>query len=220
MSPMPPKMCVACDTVALRCLPGRELEVLLVERRHDPFQGCWALPGGFVEENEDLPAAAARELEEETGLRPVVLEEFGAWGMPGRDPRGRTVSIVYLGVARPGADSVRGMDDAASARWHPLANLPPLAFDHAEIVPSALRQVRLRCMTTHLAFAFLGEVFQGCDLAHVLSALGAGTAHTAADRLLAVADVEPTAEGSYRLTKADYNAFLGEPVFLFAVTAD
>jgi len=132
---MPTKMLVAADTVAFRSVRPGDLDVLLVERANEPFRGCWALPGGFVEEDEDLPQAAARELSEETGLAPAVMDQVGAWGTPGRDPRGRVVSAVYLAVARPGQDRAEGGDDAARAAWHPVDGLPHLAFDHAEIVP-------------------------------------------------------------------------------------
>ena len=138
---MPSRMCVACDTVALRLGRGGRLEVLLIQRGNEPFQGGWALPGGFVEIDEDLPDAAARELEEETGLRPAALEQVGAWGAPGRDPRGRTISVVYLtSVSRESSKSTAG-DDAARAEWFPLSRLPELAFDHAEILAEARRRL-------------------------------------------------------------------------------
>ncbi len=108
--------------------------ILLVRRKHDPFAGCWALPGGFVDEGERLVDAAKRELHEETGLQIDDLEQLHAFGDPGRDPRGWTVSVVHL--ARVDADGLRpvGGDDAAEAAWHALDKLPALAFDHAEIL--------------------------------------------------------------------------------------
>jgi 8-oxo-dGTP diphosphatase len=108
--------------------------VLLIQRKHDPFAGKWALPGGFVDENERLVDAALRELREETGLRVEDLEQLYAAGDPGRDPRGWTVSVVFL--ARVDADEVKPVagDDAAAADWFPLDKLPGLAFDHAMIV--------------------------------------------------------------------------------------
>jgi 8-oxo-dGTP diphosphatase len=108
--------------------------VLLIRRKADPFQGKWALPGGFVDENERLLDAARRELEEETGLKQADLEQLHTFGDPGRDPRGWTVSVAYL--ARVAADELKPVagDDAAAVGWFPLGKLPPLAFDHAAIL--------------------------------------------------------------------------------------
>ncbi|HXK41222.1 MAG TPA: NUDIX hydrolase [Anaerolineae bacterium] len=117
--------------------PGpRGPEVLLIQRGHPPFEGAWALPGGFVEEGETLEQAARRELQEETGLTDLPLQQLAAFGDPGRDPRGWTVSVVFwswLGEAGTGVQPRAG-DDAAAAAWAPLAALPPLAFDHARIL--------------------------------------------------------------------------------------
>lgn len=114
--------------------------VLLIQRRADPFQGQWALPGGFVDENERLIDAARRELREETGLEAADLEQVHTFGDPGRDPRGWTVSVAYLAVVSPERLKPVAADDAADVDWFPLADLPPLAFDHAEI----LARVRTR----------------------------------------------------------------------------
>jgi 8-oxo-dGTP diphosphatase len=115
--------------------------VLLIKRKHDPFAGKWALPGGFVDENEKPADAARRELAEETGLRVEDLEQLHTAGDPGRDPRGWTVSVVFL--ARVDADEVKPVagDDAAEADWFPLDELPALAFDHAMLLLRA--KVRL-----------------------------------------------------------------------------
>jgi len=219
MSPMPTKMFVAADTVALRCTAERGLDVLLVERGNEPYKGCWALPGGFVEQDEDLPDAAARELEEETGLRPAALAQVGAWGAPGRDPRGRVVSAVYLAIAKPGLDEVQGGDDAARAAWHAVVDLPPLAFDHSEIIPVALQRLRALCERTHIAFAFLGAIFGPPEVSRVLAALGCADAEEAAERLLAAADVAvddgPGSGVRYRLTRPDPLTPLDKPVTLF-----
>jgi len=108
-------------------------EVLLVQRRHEPFQGKWGFPGGFVDENEKALDGAKRELQEETGVEGVNLVQFGSYADPGRDPRGRTVSMVYLGFpnAKPLA---KAADDAAACRWFPIDQPPPMAFDHDKIL--------------------------------------------------------------------------------------
>lgn len=168
---MPFRMCVAADCVPLRFAVGSRLEVLLIRRGNDPFKGMWALPGGFVEEDEDLRDAAARELCEETSLTPVVLDEVGAWGAPGRDPRGRTVSDVFLAIIGPGAPAALAGDDAAGVAWHPADDLPPTAFDHGEILAAALERLRARCRHAHLALAFLGREFSLDELRELLSAV-------------------------------------------------
>lgn len=119
---------------------GGALQVLLIRRGNEPFRGRWALPGGFVDVGERLEDAARRELEEETGLTGVALQQLGAFGDPDRDPREHTVSVVYYGVLAGAAPPVRGADDAVEARWFPLHRLPPLAFDHDVIVPRAAEQ--------------------------------------------------------------------------------
>jgi len=113
--------------------------LLLIQRAHPPFAGDWALPGGFVEEGERVADAAPRELAEETGLRAgsLRLGLLGVYDTPGRDPRGWTVSVVYLTTA-PAELPVRGADDAGDARWFHTDALPKLAFDHAQIVADAL----------------------------------------------------------------------------------
>jgi 8-oxo-dGTP diphosphatase len=126
--------------------PTSARKVLLVKRGTPPFRSCWALPGGFVDEGEPLIAAALRELAEETGLLwEGPLEQLGAWGDPGRDPRGWTVTAVYLveiGLATP---TVVGGDDAAAASWCFADELPEkMAFDHADIVMAALRRLDRR----------------------------------------------------------------------------
>jgi 8-oxo-dGTP diphosphatase len=111
--------------------------LLLVQRAHPPFAGDWALPGGFVEDGERVADAAGQELAEETGLRAGPLRLLGVYDTPGRDPRGWTVSIVYLASA-PGELAVSGADDASDARWFRSSSLPTLAFDHSAIIADAL----------------------------------------------------------------------------------
>jgi 8-oxo-dGTP diphosphatase len=116
-------------------------DVLLIRRKHDPFAGRWALPGGFVDENEPLEAAARRELEEETGVRDVPLTQLRAFGDPGRDPRGWTVSIAFYVVLDAATIKPKAADDAAEVGWFPLEKLPEMAFDHEEILAVVTQRV-------------------------------------------------------------------------------
>jgi 8-oxo-dGTP diphosphatase len=111
--------------------------VLLIRRKKEPFAGAWAIPGGFVDPGETLAAAAERELREETGVENVALEQLAAFGDPGRDPRGWTVSVAFLAQVDPNT-SATAADDAAAVDWHPLDALPQaLAFDHDKILARA-----------------------------------------------------------------------------------
>jgi 8-oxo-dGTP diphosphatase len=121
------------------CVIDEKLMVLLVQRKHDPYKGQWALPGGFVEDDEDLVDGAKRELEEETGLKIKNAKQLHTYGTPGRDPRGRTVSVAYFALIEQKDSKVKAGDDAAEAQWHNVHRLPELAFDHAEILQDALK---------------------------------------------------------------------------------
>jgi 8-oxo-dGTP diphosphatase len=111
--------------------------VLLIERGNDPFKGCWAFPGGFMDMDETTEHCAIRELKEETGLVVEKVLQIGAYSNVDRDPRGRTVSVAYLAVIDKPVD-VTGQDDAAKAQWFPIDALPPLAFDHEDIMNDAI----------------------------------------------------------------------------------
>ena len=128
---------LTADVAAIAGAPPRS--ILLVRRANDPFAGSWALPGGFVDAGERVADAAARELGEETGVAadPARLELLGVFDTPGRDPRGPTVSVVYV-LRTEGEPAAEGADDASDAAWHPLDVLPPLAFDHADVVAAAV----------------------------------------------------------------------------------
>lgn len=135
------KIFVTVDAVIFRKSAGGN-ELLLIKRKNHPFKGKWALPGGFVDEGEDLADAAKRELQEETGIVIESLQQLGAFGKPGRDPRSHTVSVAYTGFANDNSEAV-GADDADEARWFSVAALPELAFDHADIINSALEKHQL-----------------------------------------------------------------------------
>lgn len=132
-----PRPGLTADTVVVRG-DGAAREILLVRRANEPHAGRWALPGGYVEELEPLEVAARRELVEETGLVVGRMRQVGVFGDPGRDPRGWTVTVAFLARADADATPIPG-DDAAEAAWFAVSELPPLAFDHADIVRAALR---------------------------------------------------------------------------------
>jgi 8-oxo-dGTP diphosphatase len=134
-----PRPAVAADIV-LFCRAGSEIQVLLVKRGREPFKGRWAFPGGFVDKDESLEHAASRELLEETGLSGIHLEQIGAFGDPGRDPRGHTVSIVFSALLKDCLQAVAA-DDATHAEWHSALAPPKLAFDHQKILSLALQRV-------------------------------------------------------------------------------
>jgi 8-oxo-dGTP diphosphatase len=131
-----PRPAVTADIVIVSLEP--EPRVLLIRRGDDPFKGAWALPGGFVDPDETLAEAAHRELHEETGVAGVHLEQLGAFGDPGRDPRGWTVTIAFLARVDSSAIMPKAGDDAAAVKWHLLEKPPKkLAFDHGKILARA-----------------------------------------------------------------------------------
>jgi 8-oxo-dGTP diphosphatase len=134
-----PRPAVTVDVVIVSDEP--DPRVLLIRRKHDPFAGMWALPGGFIEMSEPLEAAARRELYEETGVEAAQLEQLHTFGDPRRDPRGRTISVAYLAIVDADKLKPRAADDAAEAGWHSLHRPPPLAFDHGEILACASRRL-------------------------------------------------------------------------------
>jgi 8-oxo-dGTP diphosphatase len=136
-----PRPALTVDAVVFgRCEQG--LHVLLIRRDRPPYDGRWALPGGFVELDETLEKAAIRELEEETGVRLDTLDQLRAFDAVDRDPRERVISVAHVAVVDLAAHAPRGGDDASEARWFLLGALPPLAFDHADVL--ALARERLR----------------------------------------------------------------------------
>jgi len=155
-------------------LNGLRLQVLLIRRGGAPFKGRWALPGGFVREDEDLSAAAARELAEETGVRGAVLEQVAAVGTPRRDPRGHTVTVVYVGLVAADRHHLEATGDSAAARWFDVGGpepLPPLAFDHAELLRLSLEYLRRRVGEAPVCFDLLPAEFTLSELQALLEAI-------------------------------------------------
>jgi 8-oxo-dGTP diphosphatase len=134
-----PRPAVTADSVVF-CNDSDGLSVLLIERANEPFKGCWAFPGGFMEMEEDAEDCAKRELKEETGLEIPTMRQLGAFTDVDRDPRGRMVSIAFYAVIEK--FEVKGSDDAAQARWFPIDSIPPLAFDHDKILRMALEEIK------------------------------------------------------------------------------
>ena len=136
-----PRPMVTVDAVVF-AVSATRTEVLLIERGEEPFKGRWAVPGGFVEMDEELEDAVARELAEETGLTGVRLEQMRTFGKCGRDPRGRQITIAFMGIATKGRDKVRAGDDAAKVKWFDIEELPEnMAFDHDEMVRFAVEKL-------------------------------------------------------------------------------
>ena len=169
-----PVFAVTVDVVILT-IDAKRLKVVLVQRSEDPFKGAWALPGGFKRPDETLDDAAARELQEETGvIAPPHLRQLGAYGDPRRDPRGNVVTVAHLAVvADPGV--LQAGTDAAAARLlavdDVLTGRLPLAFDHRRILSDAVDRVRRDVETTDLATAFVGDAFTLSQLRNVFESV-------------------------------------------------
>ena len=137
-----PRPMVTVDT-AIFSIVTDKTKILLIKRGKEPFKDIWALPGGFVEMDEELEDAAARELAEETHLTGVELKQMHTFGRCGRDPRGRQISIAFIGKAGRRPTDIKPGDDAAEAEWFDIENLPQLAFDHREIIAMAIEKLPL-----------------------------------------------------------------------------
>jgi ADP-ribose pyrophosphatase YjhB (NUDIX family) len=154
--------------VVIFTLQNGELHVLLVQRKNWPFEGRWAIPGGFVNMDEALDQAARRELEEETGVRDIYLEQLYTFGHPKRDPRTRVISVAYIALVSADAQTLRVSEESTDVRWFPVRRLPgPLAFDHDTILAAALDRLRSKLEYTTLAFQLLPEVFSILELKHI-----------------------------------------------------
>lgn len=160
-----PQPSVTVDIVVFSLVQEEEdLRVLLVQRGQPPFEGMWALPGGFIRIDESLDDAAARELAEETGVAPAYMEQLYTFGAPQRDPRHRVITVAYFAII-PMQDVARQQDsDAADAAWYSLRELPPLAFDHAAIVDYALTRLRYKLEYTSVGFELLPNEFTLTEL--------------------------------------------------------
>jgi len=165
-----PRPALAVDCVVFS-IQSDALHVLLVERAQAPYEGWWALPGGFVQMDESLDEAARRELREETGLSDVYLEQLYTFGEPGRDPRSRVVSVAYYALVKPGGPPVRAAADARRVEWFPTAQLPPLAFDHRQIVQVAIERLRGKVRYRPVGFELLPRKFTLAQLQRLYEVL-------------------------------------------------
>lgn len=154
---------VTVDVVIFTLREGN-LQVLLVRRRRPPWEGMWAIPGGTIGAKEALEAAALRTLEEETGLCDVFLEQLYTFGDPGRDARGRVITVSYFAVVPVNHVVPWASEDAGQVQWWPIDELPPLAFDHGEILSYALVRLRYKLEYTAVGFELLPEVFTLSEL--------------------------------------------------------
>ena len=143
------------------------LQLLLIRRRNPPYQGQWALPGGFLDMDEDLAACALRELKEETGIDDVYLEQLYTFGKPGRDPRERVISVAFYGLAPSASIELKADTDATEAAWFTFNELPELAFDHRQIVDKAHERLVAKLEYSTIAFQFLPQQFTLSELQDV-----------------------------------------------------
>jgi 8-oxo-dGTP diphosphatase len=164
-----PRPALSVDCVVFG-FDGGDLKVLLIRRDLEPFKGRWALPGGFVEQDEPIDHAARRELEEETGLSKVFLEQLYTFGDPGRDPRGHTVTVAHYALVKLSDHEARAASDASHADWFPATDPPPLAFDHARILAAALERLRGKVRYQPIGFELLPKKFTLSELQRLYEA--------------------------------------------------
>ena len=157
--------------IVIFTLRGGSLQVLLVKRGVPPFEGQYAIPGGFIREGESLEEAALRELYEEAGVRNVFLEQLYTFGDPKRDPRGRVITVAYYALIASDKLSLVAGADAAEAQWFPVNDFPPLAFDHRSILDYAIERLRNKLEYTTVGFQLLPEKFTLGELQSVYEAI-------------------------------------------------
>src|SRR5215471_18546681 len=165
-----PRAALTVDCVVFGFDEG-DLKVLLIERGLEPFKGRWALPGGFVRVEETLDAAARRELQEEAGLTNVFLEQLYTFGAVDRDPRERVVSVAYYALVKLSEHAAKAATDAASAQWFPVSRVPKLAFDHANILETAVERLKGKVRYQPIGFELLPPKFTLSQLQHLYEAV-------------------------------------------------
>ena len=200
-----PRPAVTTDCVVFAWLDDM-LQVLLIERAADPFKGSWAFPGGFLDMDECALAGAQRELHEETGLQGIHLEQLHTFSSVARDPRGRTISVVFWGAVNQAHHQVVAGDDARRASWFPVSAVPPLAFDHSEIFQLALRHLRFQMRIRPIFHPWLPEVFTVEDILSIYRSVMAVRydPHWFEQQLLDSSLLIPMDDGGYRFNYAEY----------------
>jgi len=169
-----PHPAVSTDVVIFT-IQDEQLRVLLIRRAGDPYKNSWALPGGFVEIDEGLEQAAQRELEEETGISGVYLEQLYTFGRPDRDPRERVITVAYYAMVPPDRTTLHPASDASDAGWHPCIALPTLAFDHNRIIAQALQRLTSKIEYSTIALQFMPPAFTLGELQRVYEIIQGGT---------------------------------------------
>lgn len=189
-----PHPAVTTDVVVFTIRQQR-LQLLLIKRANPPFKGMWALPGGFLDIDEDIEACAQRELLEETGIAGVYLEQLYTFAKPGRDPRERVISVTYYAlVPQHALAEPRAASDAAEVAWFPLDELPELAFDHKEIITRAHKRLVDKLDYSTIAFQFMADRFTLSELQGVYEAVQGETLdkRNFRKRILALGQIEQT----------------------------
>ncbi|GGG12051.1 NUDIX hydrolase [Dokdonia pacifica] len=147
------------------------ISVLLIKRKYDPFKGKWAIPGGFVLNNESLETAVERELQEETGVKINYLEQLYTFGDVERDPRGRVVTVAYVGLVRPNTFKIFASTDASQVQWFTIDKLPELSFDHQKILHTAIARLQAKITYEPIGFELLDKKFPFSDLEKLYTTL-------------------------------------------------
>ncbi len=160
---------VTVDAVVFGYSREDGVSLLLIKRKYDPFKGSWAIPGGFVLDDESLEDAVARELQEETGVKINYLEQLYTFGKPDRDPRSRIVSVAYFGLVKSNQfEKLKATTDAEEAAWFNFKKLPKLAFDHKQILKVAIDRLRGKISYQPIGFELLDKKFPFSDLEHLV----------------------------------------------------
>ncbi|MCH2235595.1 MAG: NUDIX hydrolase [Crocinitomicaceae bacterium] len=156
---------VAVDAIVFGYNRDSGVSLLLIKRKYEPFKGEWAIPGGFVHDNEPLEDAVERELEEETGIKINYLEQLYTFGSPERDPRRRVVTVAYFGLVKSSQfEKLKASTDAEEAKWFNIKSLPKLAFDHKKIIKLAIERLRGKISYEPIGFELLDKKFPFSDL--------------------------------------------------------